>query len=155
MREYFNIQFNKSINKKENTLLNNNLNDNIFDSKKEDEDDYLTFKEDTIKFQNHDEFSTKPTNFEDINNNMIQLNLIYNNLINKKENIILNNFEEKALIGNKRERIKSGKHSKYSDDNIRRTCKHIILTNLRDFINKKISEKYNNNIGNGIFIKKL
>ena len=157
MGENFNIQFIKSINKKDNnSLLINYLNDNIFDSKKEDdEEDYLTFKEDTIRFPNHDEFSTKPTNFDDINNNTGQLNHINNKLNNEKENNNTNKLEDNVLIGNKRERIKTRKHTKYSDDNIRRTCKHIILTNLFDFINKKISEQYNNKIGKGVYIKKL
>ena len=158
MREYFNIQFNKfnkHINKKENSLFIKNLITDIFDPKKEDEEDYLDFKDDTIRFPNHDEFSIKPYNFDDINNNTGQFNLIYNNINNEKENNNINKLEDNVLIGNKRERIKSGKHNKYSDDNIRRTCKHIILTNLLDFINKKISEQYNNNVGRGVYIKKL
>ena len=132
MTEYFNIQFNKfnkHINKKENSLFIKNLITDIFDPKKEDEEDYLDFKDDTIRFPNHDEFSTKPINFDDINNNTGQFNLIYNNINNEKENNNINKLEDNVLIGNKRERIKSGKHNKYSDDNIRRTCKHIILTN--------------------------
>ena len=61
------------------------------------------------------------------------------------------------FIGNKSKRIKkkTGKHNKYSDDNIRRTCKHIILNNLLDFINNKIKEIYNNNIGSKKYIKQL
>ena len=152
MGENFNIQFSRYINKKDNSLFINNLNDNIFDSKKEDdEEDFLTFKEDIIRFPNNGQFSTKPTYFDDINN----INFIYNNINNETANNNINSLEDNTLIGNKRERIKTGKHTKYSDDNIRRPCKHIILTNLFDFINKKISEQYNNNIGKGIYIKKL
>jgi len=58
----------------------------------------------------------------------------------------------------KRGRTKTGNneltHNRFSDDNLRRKCKHIVLQNTMDFINKKISEIYGN-IGQGIFIKKL
>lgn len=45
-------------------------------------------------------------------------------------------------------------HNKFSDDNTRRKCKFILLAYIKDFINKKIEEKYNN-IGCGVNIKKL
>lgn len=74
--------------------------------------------------------------------------------------------ELKTDIGNKRQEnitlgrktIKSGeqgKHNKYSDDNLRRKCKHLILDNLMEFINEIIKQIYKNNIGEGILIKKL
>ena len=47
------------------------------------------------------------------------------------------------------------KHTKYNDDNMIRKIKHIILISLLDFINSKIRELYNNNIGKGILIKQL
>ena len=34
-------------------------------------------------------------------------------------------------------------------------CKHLVLKYIQDFINNKIKEKYNNNIGKGIFVLKL
>ena len=46
------------------------------------------------------------------------------------------------------------KHNKFSDDNMRRKTKHIIIQELMNFINDKISQIYGN-IGQGIFIKKL
>ena len=58
----------------------------------------------------------------------------------------------------KRGRTKTGNseltHNRFSDDNLRRKCKHIVLQITMDFINEKISEIYGN-IGQGIFIKKL
>ena len=58
----------------------------------------------------------------------------------------------------KRGRPKTGNiesaHNRFSDDNLRRKCKHIVLQNTMNFINEKIREIYGN-IGNGIFIKKL
>ena len=46
-------------------------------------------------------------------------------------------------------------HTKYSDDNVRRKCKHLVLKSLLEFINEKIYQMYNGNIENGIFRKEL
>ena len=45
--------------------------------------------------------------------------------------------------------------NKYNFSNILRTIKHFIIKSILDFINNKIKELYNNNIGNGIFKKQL
>ena len=76
--------------------------------------------------------------------------------------------KKKTFIGNKRKNediIKygrkkkssgeSGKHNKFSDDNLRRKCKHIILDILMEFINKLLEDIYKENLGQGILIKKL
>ena len=82
-----------------------------------------------------------------------------NNIINENTlNILLKN-EEIQVLKKKRGRVsKKGKvedmHTKYSDDNVRRKCKHIVLFNVMKFINNKINEKCDN-IGKGILIKKL
>ena len=46
-------------------------------------------------------------------------------------------------------------HNKYSDDNLRRKCKHYIIKSLLDFINSQIKIVYEGKIGNGIFKKEL
>jgi hypothetical protein len=46
-------------------------------------------------------------------------------------------------------------HNKYSDDNMRKKCKNIILKFALEFLNKKIKEQYDNNIGRGKFRKEL
>ena len=46
-------------------------------------------------------------------------------------------------------------HNKYSDDNLRRKCKHLVLKYILKFINYQILIIYNGNIGNGIFKKQL
>ena len=67
--------------------------------------------------------------------------------------------EKKTLIKKKRGRRRksefSGIHNKFSDDNLRRKCKHILINELQIFINNKIKEIYNNKIGEGLFIKQL
>ena len=75
-----------------------------------------------------------------------------NNQIKKDKN----EKKKKNLLGRKRKGDSgSGLHSKYSDDNLRRKCKHLVLDNDLKFLNKKIEEKYNGNIGHGIFVKQL
>ena len=64
--------------------------------------------------------------------------------------------KEKKLLGRKKGiNSESGDHNKYSDDNLRRKCKHLVLDSAFKFINEKIKEKYNGNIGHGIYVKKL
>ncbi len=46
-------------------------------------------------------------------------------------------------------------HNKYSDDNLRRKCKHYLLKSLLEFINNQIKTIYEGNIGNGVFKKEL
>ena len=63
---------------------------------------------------------------------------------------------EFVTIGKKRGRgAKSGDHTKFSDDNLRRKVKHIVLSDTKKFINDKIYDIYEGNIGNGIFRKEL
>ena len=47
-----------------------------------------------------------------------------------------------------------GEHNKFSDDNLRRKVKHLVLKNVFDFINEKIKSMYSN-INKGIFTKQL
>ena len=57
-----------------------------------------------------------------------------------------------------RKRARSGlerKHNKFTDDNLRRKCKHIVLSSIMDFINEKLYILYKGNLGQGINIKKL
>jgi len=68
------------------------------------------------------------------------------------------NEDINQVLQKKRGRINTGKskiiHNKYSDDNLRRKCKHLVLQNLMKFINDKIKEIYGH-IGYGMKIKKL
>ena len=76
--------------------------------------------------------------------------------------IILNDNEPNddliPILKKKRGRVKKGEskiiHNKYSDDNLRRKCKHLVLHNVMKFINDKIEEIYGNK-GYGITMKKL
>ena len=46
-------------------------------------------------------------------------------------------------------------HNKYSDDNIIKKCKHLVLKYTLEFINNKIKKVYNGNIENGPLKKEL
>ena len=64
--------------------------------------------------------------------------------------------KKKSSLGRKRrDDSEGGEHNKFSDDNLRRKCKHLVLDNTFNFINDKIKDKYNGNIGNGRYVKKL
>jgi len=79
---------------------------------------------------------------------------VNNEPINKKEKI--NKKGKNFLLGRKkREDLGSGKHNKFCDDNLRKKCKHLVLDNTFNFINDKIKEMYNGNLGKGMFVKKL
>ena len=48
-----------------------------------------------------------------------------------------------------------GEHNKFSDDNMRRKIKHVVLKSLMEFINNKIKEVFNGKIGYSILKKEL
>jgi hypothetical protein len=78
---------------------------------------------------------------------------------NNKENSNIKKFKiTSENLKKKRGRTNNGKtqteHNKFSDDNVRRKCKHLVIKNLMNFINKKIDELYINK-GYGMNIKKL
>ena len=71
--------------------------------------------------------------------------------INKQEN-------QNSLLNKKRQREtnKSEKtHNKFSEDNLKRVCKHLVIENIMKFLNKKIYDAYDGNIGDGILKKEL
>ena len=66
------------------------------------------------------------------------------------------NLFKKSRLGRKRKDDNTiGEHNKFSDDNLRRKCKYIILSSLMEFINAKIKSIYNGDIGNYIYKKEL
>ena len=62
----------------------------------------------------------------------------------------------KNLLGRKKRKdYCNGEHNKYSDDNLRRKAKNLVLDYTMDFLNEAIKDIYNGNIGEGMSIKKL
>ena len=68
----------------------------------------------------------------------------------KKEN----NISNENLLNKKTKEDREKIHDKYSGDNLRNKCITLVLRHLRNFINEKIKEKYEN-IGNGKNVEKL
>ena len=71
-------------------------------------------------------------------------------------NLLQNNLKPKLNKGRKRKDDNSkGKHNKFSDDNLRRKVKVLVINFALDFINEKIKVVYKGNIGQGIMKKQL
>ena len=103
---------------------------------------------------NTNEEKVKKEFFEEELNKMIKKENNTEPNINEKEPQLP--FFIKKKCGRKRENSSSkNEHNKFSDDNLRRKCKHILLKNLMIFINKKINDIYGGKIGSGICKKQL
>ena len=97
----------------------------------------------------------KKENNEENNNNNYELTLQMIDLKIDDEEI---KEQDKKILNKKRGRktkgSSAGEHNKYSDDNLRRKVKHLVLKNTFDFINNKISSIYQK-VDRGIISKKL
>ena len=66
------------------------------------------------------------------------------------------NLFKKTKLGRKRKNDNTiGEHNKYSNDNLRRKCKTLVLNSALEFLNEKIRIIYKGKIGNGINKKQL
>ena len=84
----------------------------------------------------------------EINEDFTKNNINNSANVDNKNNSILNSSEDNKINSKQ-------KHSKFSDDNLRKKCKHLVLSNVLEFINKKIFEIYKGKIGNNIYRKEL
>jgi len=92
-------------------------------------------------------------------------NINNSKIINSQKNIIndiINKDNQKRGRKRKRENMDNNgnndeqkTHNKFSDDNLRKKCKNIVLKNTLEFINKKIKELFKGKIGHGKFKKEL
>ena len=97
----------------------------------------------------------KGENNEENSNNNYELTLQMIDL--KIDDEIIKEQDKKNLNkkrGRKTKGSSAGEHNKYSDDNLRRKVKHLVLKNILDFINNKISSIYQK-FDRGIISKKL
>ena len=119
-------------------------------------------KELSILVLNSDKPTDNFTNLSNKSNNIIVSNkedkiLIPENLT-KKNDIKKSDNNSTLLIGNKRKNNNNNKgkiHDNLATDNLLKSSKRLIINELFDFINNKIKEIYNNNIGNGLLKKEL
>jgi len=146
----------ESFSDNENNIENSLFCTNIFNEQE------IDFDIDKLYFENINNPYGIPTSDtinekEDIKNkdkmNQFISDKVYSNNQIKKDK---NAKKRKGLLGRKRKGDStSSSHSKYSDDNLRRVAKHLVLDSDFKLINKKIEEKYNGNISHGIFVKQL
>lgn len=119
------------------------------------------FDEASNGYSNYDTFNL--SNF----NEMSRTEGLTNNLTNEEKNdneikvkknltIFTITNTKKNHLGRKRksDSSKAG-HNKYSDDNLRRKVKHLVIKSAMDFINKKIYSLYRGNIGHNILKKEF
>ena len=72
-----------------------------------------------------------------------------------QNNKLKNNLLHKKCGRKKKGDNSEGVHSKFSDDNLRKKCKHIVLDSVKDHINEKIKLFYNDDIDMNISKKEL
>lgn len=98
------------------------------------------------------EFDSKKKGFTPI----FPFNQESQNIINNINIYQNNNKYSKKKCGRKNKKTgETGKHNKFSDDNVIRKCKTILLKYLMYFINITIQEVYNNNGGDGMNKRQL
>ena len=79
-----------------------------------------------------------------------------NNLSENKKSKKRGRKRKRSGLNENRENNKDANcHDRYSDDNMRKKCKNIITKFALEFLNKKIKEKYNDDLGKGKFKKQL
>ena len=103
----------------------------------------------------YNDYEITSFNFFIMNKNLSENSI---NAKNNKDNKKNNKDTKKRGRKRKREDIDDNDtkiHNKFSDDNLRKKCKNIVLKSISEFINKKIKEQYNNKIGHGKFKKEL
>ena len=132
--------------------INNENNNNSFKTKTTPEENTTNEKSTNEKTEQEKEIEQKKEKEKEIERQIIYVPKF--KITNKNESSEdINQVSQK-----KRGRTNTGKskiiHNKYSDDNLRRKCKHLVLQNLMKFINDKIKEIYGH-IGYGMKIKKL
>lgn len=92
----------------------------------------------------------------DIEKNPSEKNLFEGNKVTFSESKTSTKKNKNTNLGRKTKADnKKGKHNRFSDDILRRKCKHILLKYVFIFINEKIKIVNNYNIGSGYFIKQL
>ena len=132
--------------------INNENNNNSFKIKIIFEENTINEKSTNEKTEQEKEIEQKKEKEKEIERQIIYVPKF--KITNKNES----NEDINQALQKKRGRINTGKskiiHNKYSDDNLRRKCKHLVLQNLMKFINDKIKEIYGH-IGYGMKIKKL
>ena len=89
------------------------------------------------------------------NNYPFEINSPSTNVVNANKKLKDNLFLGKKYGRKKRDDNNIGVHNKYSNDNIRRKIKHLVLRSFVSFFNEKIKIIYNGDIGQNFLKKEL
>ena len=126
----------KNENNEEPSLINNSSGINNKDSKENDKEKEANLivnienKSDESKDEGKSNNKNTKKILFNIDDSLSTMNQTQNKKL-KKEKLSVKDNQDKNKENNKRK----GDHNKYSDDNIRRKCKFIILSYVKDFIN--------------------
>ena len=134
IKEEIPININTPINK----IINNNSINLIEDKDNDENDKTLLFKLNGLNLTEQD--FTNSFNLKE--------------LTDKKEEKENSSIVLKKKRGRKSKGDNEGEHNKYSDDNLRRKCKHLVLKYTKEYINEKISSMYDGTY-KGMMTKKL
>ena len=158
--------FNVIIKNEEEKLGHEDINNEVNSSKHDSKEDIKTIEAQTTKQTNTDDFSKNKLQNIDLKRfNYFQfpfnffakgafLNIVKEEEKEKEENEITEIKEKKR--GRKAEKTDTNSpHNKFADDNLRKKSKHIVLSEILNFLNSKLKEIYKDNIGNGILLKQL
>lgn len=87
----------------------------------------------------------------DDNSNTLSL---FNNIISKEDYLNLTDKEDSLMINKKRKK-QAKEENLTRKDNMQRVCKHLVIENIRKYINNKIFLVYEGKIGSGLMKKAL
>ena len=114
----------------------------------------ITIEKETKVIKNKER--ANPFELKETNISFPKTNKEGNEIIKTEAKELKKDLNNKTHLGRKRRNdYSSGEHNKYSDDNLRRKAKNLVLDYTMDFLNETIKSAYNGNIGEGISIKKL
>ena len=107
---------------------------------------------------NDKKIKANTNNEKTINDKSLSFSIIKRKSDDNSQNIDLlkneklkSNLFKKTKLGRKRKNDNTiGEHNKYSNDNLRRKCKTLVLNSALEFLNEKIRIIYKGKIGNGI-----
>ena len=144
--DYKDFDFYEENNFFEEEKINNSIHENINKSNNNNQE----LNERTTKFNSND---NKDNFFGDLKKEENEEDIFNTKKIENKQN----KEKEKKKCGRKKKNDGNNKieHNKFSDDNLRRKIKHLVLKYIFILINNIISVIFEGNIGKGIFKKEL
>ena len=105
-----------------------------------------------IHNENNPDFIFREIIYENINQNITLHSTGEERYFKNNDENLLNNKRKRGSKGSRENGII---HNKFSADNLRRECKHLVIESIMKFVNQRIYKAYDGNIGEGILKKEL